>query len=207
MTTSRDQLARNIGHYDDAATRALLNVADGIDRVMGDHVLYARMLLRFHKDYASGLEPIVAALDAADRRRAHNLTHALKGAAGMIGAYAVQDHACALECALRSASNRQHDALERLAPALKAVLALLETMISACGQDGAPAPVAGAREGAALLAQLTCLLQTGDGGALDLLEQSDGALRRLLGPARFQGLCGALHDFDFDAALALLGNA
>ena len=86
------------------ASREVVDIVDGLDRVMGDRDLYTRMLRRFRKDYMGGDGPIRIAIDAGDRALAHRLSHTLKGAAGMIGARPLHQAACALETALRTGS-------------------------------------------------------------------------------------------------------
>jgi hypothetical protein len=51
------------------------------------------------------------------------------------------------------------------------------------------------------------LLDRGDCAALELLEQSAGALKAALGEPGFDAVARAAEDFDFEAALAALGRA
>ncbi len=189
----------------DAAARELVDVADGIDRVMGDRDLYARMLRRFRKDYSGGDQPIRAALDSGDRALAHRLSHTLKGAAGMIGARPLHHAASALETALRTGSGTELACLAELTPVLSQVIAVLDQLLD----DAAPAPAhISAPDTAiadpALLAQLLDLLMSGDGAAIDLLDDAEAGLRMILGDAQFNEVALAANEFDYDRALGAL---
>ena len=62
----------------------------------------------------------------------------------------------------------------------------------------------------ALLANLLDLLMSGDGAAVDLLEESEASLRMILGDAQFDEVAAAANEFDYERALAALhrpGNA
>jgi HPt (histidine-containing phosphotransfer) domain-containing protein len=189
----------------DAAARAQVDVGDGIDRVMGDRELYARMLRRFRKDYSGGDQPIRTALDCGDRALAHRLSHTLKGAAGMIGARPLHHAASALETALRTSSGDEAACLEALTPALAQVTAVLDHLL-----DDAPPVLAqavvpdAAIADPALLARLLDLLMSGDGAAIDLLDDSEAGLRMILGDTQFDEVATAANEFDYDRALGAL---
>ena len=188
-----------------SAAREVVAIDDGIDRVMGDRDLYMRMLRRFRKDYSGGDAPIRAALAAGDRALAHRMSHTLKGAAGMIGARTLHQQACALETALRTASGAETAQLDGLAPVLAQAIAVLDHLL-----DDTPAPpvLAYARGAAsadpALLANLLDLLMSGDGAAVDLLEESEASLRMILGDAQFEEVAAAANEFDYERALGAL---
>lgn len=189
----------------DAAAREVVDVGDGIDRVMGDRDLYARMLRRFHKDYDGGDQPIRVALDAGDRALAHRLSHTLKGAAGMIGARPLHQAASSLETALRTASGTETACLDAISPALSQVIAVLEMLLN----DTSPAPAQArfpdaAMADPALLAHLLDLLMNGDGAAIDLLDESEAGLRMILGNAQFEEVAAAANEFDYERALGAL---
>jgi HPt (histidine-containing phosphotransfer) domain-containing protein len=183
----------------------VIDTADGLDRVMGDRDLYGRMLRRFRKDYHDGAAPIRTAFEARNLALAHRLSHTLKGAAGMIGARVLHQRAAALETALRTASGDEAAALDALAPALQEVLAALDALLD----DGQPAlsqaaPARTLRADPALLADLLDLLGSGDGAAIDVLDESETSLRMILGDARFEEVAGAANEFDYERALAAL---
>lgn len=191
-------------------TATLLDVADGIGRVMGDRALYARMLGRFRDDYRDGVASIRGAIARGDLRLAHRMAHTLKGASGMVSAPALQQQASALERALRHTfPGAQAELLATLDSALAAVLQAIERVLA-----GEPAPrrLAQAPQrralqpGQDLVAQLAGLLAAGDGAAVDLLEQGGPSLQALLGEAGFGAVALAANEFDFEGALAALGR-
>lgn len=193
-----------------AGQPGVLDAADALARVMGDRALFARMLRHFRNEYQQGAAPIRSALARGDLALAHRLAHTLKGTAGMISAHALHRHAAALEQALRHGGHGGHAAdaaLDAVAAALAAVLAAIYQM------QGGQAPPAGPPQSAAaapdhlLAARLAALLDSGDGAALDLLEQSGARLAATLGQARFVAVALAVNAFDFEGALAALRGA
>jgi HPt (histidine-containing phosphotransfer) domain-containing protein len=190
-------------HAAGAPPPGLLDVADGVARLLGDRVLFGRILQRFRDDYADGAIAIGAAVDSGDTRLAHRLAHTLTGAAGMIGARALHQHAYALELAL-SQGDSAHGALDAVAAALACVLAAIDQLLESEAAPVPPPAATGARPGRALVAQLAGLLENGDGAAIDLLEQSAASLAATLGAARLRAVATAANEFDFDGALAAL---
>ena len=189
----------------DAATGAALDTTDGIERVMGDRELYVRMLRRFRSDYAHGAAPVRAALAHADIELAHRIAHTVKGASGMIGARALHEHASALEQALRTASGDEQAELDALEPKLQEVLRAIDILLSGSPAGSAPpAPVRSLPQDAELLAELVDLLASGDGAAVDLLEESAASLTAILGVQRLQEVAAAANEFDFEGALRAL---
>ncbi|NML60690.1 Hpt domain-containing protein [Massilia sp. RP-1-19] len=202
---TEDHIPSTIERRADAAAREVVDVGDGIDRVMGDRDLYARMLRRFRKDYSDGDRPIRVALTAGDRALAHRLSHTLKGAAGMIGARPLHLLACDLETALRTASGEETACLDALTPALSQVIAILDTLLNEAVPMTAHATQPNAAMAdPALLARLLDLLISGDGAAIDLLDDSEAGLRMILGDAQFDEVVLAANEFDYDRALGAL---
>lgn len=202
---TEDHIPSTIERRADAAVREVVDVGDGIDRVMGDRDLYARMLRRFRKDYNDGDQPIRVALAAGDRALAHRLSHTLKGAAGMIGARPLHLLACELETALRTASGSEKACLDALTPALSQVIAILDILLDeSTPATASPSQPQAAMADPALLAQLLDLLISGDGAAIDLLDDSEAGLRMILGDAQFEEVVLAANEFDYDRALGAL---
>ena len=208
MTTA-DRPHSKIALLADGATRDVIDVADGIDRVMGDRHLYERMLRRFRQDYSNGVAPLRGALERGDRLLAHRFAHTLKGACGMIGARALHQQASEVEAILRTGEQGGVPALDRLDIALSKLLDVLDVLLAGKtpGQAPEPAPTRALPSDAALLSQLGALLGDGDGAAVDLLEQSSASLKTILGNEDFQRLARAVNDFDFAAAQDTLRSA
>ncbi|MFZ3285457.1 MAG: Hpt domain-containing protein [Telluria sp.] len=204
--TPPDNLIGTIELRPDAAVRDILDVNDGIDRVMGDRDLYARMLKRFRSDYGSTIVALRCALHGGERDQAHRMVHNLKGAAGMIGAHRLHKQACALEQAIRTQAQSEQGELDKLAPELDSVVQVLDLMLTidlAQGQT-LPVPTRPLLEDPALLAQLIDLLASGDGAAVDLLEASAASLRVILSETKFARVSAAANEFDFEGALRVL---
>jgi HPt (histidine-containing phosphotransfer) domain-containing protein len=200
-----DQPETSIDLRADAATREVVDITDGIDRIMGDRQLYVRMLRRFRNDYALGAAPVRIALLNADVNLAHRLAHTLKGASGMIGARPLHQQASALERAIRTASGDQQRELDTLEFALQKVLQAIDILLSGSPAPSAPpAPVRSLPQDAELLAQLVDLLANGDGAAIDLLEESAASLTAILGAQRLHEVTAAANEFDFEGALRAL---
>ncbi|MCG2586610.1 Hpt domain-containing protein [Massilia sp. TS11] len=184
-----------------AAARGLIDAEEGIERVLGDHDMYARLLQRFIKDYGAGLAPVAAALAAHDAERAHRYIHSLKGAAGMLGARALHLAAAAADQQLLARSPTLDAALDAVDTQLAPVLVLMAQMIEE------PVSVLTYATPAAdgLLAELARLLEAGDGAACDLFEAEAAALEARLGAAEFAALSQAIERFDFPGARQRLG--
>jgi HPt (histidine-containing phosphotransfer) domain-containing protein len=201
-----------------AASADILDTAGATSRVLGDGALYLRMLRRFQVDHPAAASPIRDAIASADLTLAHRLAHTLKGTAGMIGAELLHSRASALELRLRTdGALAAAPELALVEQALLEVLTVVERLLEgepAGGRPSAtatPAPPHKASPTAAgaglLLRQLAALLDTGDGAAIDLLEQAGPTLKAALGPAGFSEVMLAANAFDFEAALTALRRA
>ncbi|MEG1054373.1 MAG: Hpt domain-containing protein, partial [Janthinobacterium sp.] len=92
---------------DEAAVAAsdtvrVLDVGTGRGRIMGDRLLYLKILRRFLHDHGTTPCQIRAEFDAGNYACARLKAHTLKGAAGMIGARQVHGMSATLEAALRA---------------------------------------------------------------------------------------------------------
>jgi two-component system sensor histidine kinase/response regulator len=175
-----------------------IDYANGAARLMGDAALFARVLVRFRKEYRHAADAIRGALAAGDVQLAQHLVHTLKGAAGMIEAVPLRDQALALEQALRQGGDPVPQ-LARLERALERVLREL----AAESVPPAPARVHDGECGNAL-ARLRLLLEDGNGDAVDLAQDAAASLTKELGEDRYRNLAAAIEVFDFEGALALL---
>lgn len=180
-----------------------INRADGIARLMGDADLFARVLVRFRKDYRHAAARIREALAAGDTELAQRLAHTLKGASGMIEAVPLREAAQALEQALRRGETHLGPRLARLEHALDRVLHELD------GPEDVAPPLrqASPKEGGGdahekLAARLRALLENGNGDAVDLVQEAAADLTRELGEERYRRIAAAVENFDFEGALA-----
>ena len=202
--TIEDPLLPGIFH--DAGQSRVLDVEEGIARVMGDRALFRRILRRFSSDYADSATSIRGALDRGDLRLAHRLAHTLTGAAGMISAHALHRQAGALELALRKGGGDTVAALDGVGAALAELLPAFDRLLggTAAPEESKPPPSPALPSDHVLVAQLAKLLASGDGAAVDLLEQSGAGLAAALGHARFCEVTLAANEFDFEGALEAL---
>jgi len=182
---------------------AAIDLAGGVERVMGDHGIFARILERFRSDYRRAAVAIRAALAAGDTPLAQRLTHTLKGASGMIEARPLQRQALALEQALRGQPSDWEPQLARLDAELDRVLRELDTVLAA-QVARADKPQAASLEATEAVERLAALLDSGDGAAVELVEEAHAALAAAMGEARWREVAAAVDDFDFERALALL---
>ncbi len=192
----------------DPVTRDILDVNDGIERVMGNRDLYGRMLRRFRHDYRSGVLPIRTAFAESDIALAHRLVHTIKGSSGMIGAHRLHGRACQLEEAIRTNGADQRELLASLTPEFNKLLHLLDVLLDGSPPSGMAVhvPQRHLLGDAALLARLIELLTNGDGAAVDLLDEASASLNVILGEATLQRVAVAVHGFRYEEALAALGE-
>jgi CheY-like chemotaxis protein len=178
-----------------------LDVQRGLASLRGDAAAYLKLLRQFaarHREDAQTLRnDLAAGLRDAARQRAH----ALKGAAGALGAIALQATAAAIEQALRVDDSavlpaNMLDTLQQQQDELAAVLAQAN---NASG-DVSKTDLGRARE---VLAQLEPLLASDDTAAGDLFEANRLLLLATLGTA-VAPLERQLAEFDYPAALATL---
>jgi two-component system sensor histidine kinase/response regulator len=190
---------------------APLDLAGGIDRVMGDRSMFARILSRFRLDYGRTAAAIRTALADGDRPLAQRLTHTLKGASGLIEARPLHRRAEALEGVLRAHTDHR-GAVDRLESELDRVLRELDKLLKAAPgtpgarPDAAVAPIAPTPRRADQLAQLRKLLDVGDGAAVEMFAEARPQLTEVLGTAVMRELTLAMAAFDFERALKLLGQ-
>lgn len=178
-----------------------LDVAAGIDRVMGDAAMYRRILKRFQSDYTGKVACLREAIDAGDATLAHRLAHTLKGAAAMIEARALRALAVEAEQLLRAGLPADPALLDRLEAELARVIAQIDGLVNAPASDGA---------GETLLAEgditrLCALLDLGDSSAQHFVTEKRAGLCARLGSARMAALESAVAAFDYERAMDILG--
>ncbi|WKE64110.1 response regulator [Gallaecimonas kandeliae] len=166
-----------------------LDVAQGLQRVLGDEELYRRILVRFAEQAEGLLAP------ADQQEQARNL-HTLKGLLGNLGAETLMGRAAEQETLLKAGDDSQ---LGAFADAVRALVAAIEAW------RPKEQEVAGAKLDTATLARLACWrepIAQADAAVLDELSallKEQPALAGSLAPMK-----KALEAFDFDKAMALL---
>lgn len=182
---------------------APLDLAGGIERVMGDRGMFARILSRFRLDYGRAATAIRTALSDGDRPLAQRLTHTLKGASGLIEARPLHLQAVALENVLRAHIDHR-TAMDRLETELNRVLRELDKLLKNTAVPAAAQPVMPRRTD--MLERLRQMLDVGDGAAVELFDEARQQLLEVLGSAVMQELTLSMEVFDFERALKLLGQ-
>jgi HPt (histidine-containing phosphotransfer) domain-containing protein len=193
-----------------AAGGDILEVETGLQQLMGDHALYRQILRRFRQRYQDSAEQARTELLAGETDGAQRIVHTLKGAAGMIGAQQVYLLAAAVEPLFDGPPAQCIGPLAQLEQTLRSLMAAIDTELAAADQPAAQAPVLSTDHPPAtrmLVQHLARLLEEGDGAAIDVLERSASVLAAGLGVAVFQEVTEAAHQFDFEAALAVLQAA
>ncbi|MDR7047579.1 two-component system sensor histidine kinase/response regulator [Duganella sp. 3397] len=219
------------------AVAPVLEVETGLQQLMGDHDLYRQILRRFRQRYQDSAEQARTELLAGDIVSAQRTVHTLKGAAGMIGAQQLYQLSMALEPLFAGPPAPCIGPLAQLELAVRALMVAIDAELAdalvapataaaatatAAAATAAVAPAATAAKAAMtgataaagpppeigpLVKHLARLLEEGDGAAIDVLEQSASVLAAGLGEEAFQEVTEAAHQFDFEAALAILGMA
>jgi HPt (histidine-containing phosphotransfer) domain-containing protein len=182
-----------------------IDVAGGVERMMGDRAMYARVLERFRSDFQGAAGAIRAAFEGGDHALAQRLAHTLKGAAGMIEARVLQRRALALELALRA--DRDDCAVQ--IGLTEAELGRVVREIGHLAPDARTAAPQGACPGGYrgdVVERLRAMLDVGDGAATDLIRNEREQLLAALGEARFGRVVAAIGVFDFVLALRLLDS-
>ena len=188
----------------------VLQVETGLQQLMGDRALYLQILRRFRQRYQDSANQARTELTAGDAIGAQRIIHTLKGAAGMIGAQQVYLLASKLEQICTGPTPLCMGPLAQLEHAMRGLMGAIDAQLSAADeQPPSPSTPTGEHppETRMLVQHLARLLEEGDGAAIDVLEHSATVLAASLGVAVFQEVTEAAHQFDFEAALAVLQAA
>ena len=181
----------------------VLDQEAGLGRVAGRREAYARMLRAFARHNADMAAQLRSAHEQGDLAQVAFLAHALKGAAGNLGAVQVQAAATGVERAAR-----QEPPDQRLPAHLEALEQALVRALEACAEAAArlepPAAPASApvppEELEERLGRLRGMLEASDAGARHALTR----LRGLVPDELVIKMEGRLRSYDFDGALGML---
>jgi len=109
------------------------DLAEGLQRLMGNRALYRKLLLNFATQYANAAADIRSALDAADFDHAHGLVHAIKGVAGNLAAKDLQAQSVPLEKLVKHADPANPPPAGEVIPAYQAFRESLGRALEAAG--------------------------------------------------------------------------
>ena len=186
-----------------------LDVAAGLAILNNRPASFERVLRLFALSHADDGARLAAALDANDYAAARRLAHALKGAAGNLGAKTVESQARALEAALAS---DDADGADRAWAGLGALVEQLTPLIDgirlalAGGPAAEPPPLTAVSPVSAQHAihELVALLESDDLLARHLLAARRAELESVLGDEALKKLERLVDKFAYDQALAIL---
>lgn len=182
-----------------------LDLADGLARVGDEFGTYRRILLLFaesHQDDTSRLSGLIA---RGDTEEAAQVAHALKGAAGNIGAREVHDWANRLHRGLRRndplAANEALLALQECMPPL---LDGLRALMPAARSDKLPPTADPSPQQTRALQALVELLEAGDSRARRLLHEQREDFERILGLETYDAVERHANQLDYSEVLLML---
>nr|CAD5916079.1 Hybrid signal transduction histidine kinase J [Planktothrix pseudagardhii] len=183
-----------------------LDTSEGLRRVLGNKSLYLSMLRKFASGQKTVVDKISQALDTQDKTQAERLAHTLKGVAGNIGAFIIQEASASLETAIKQDCSRSEvDSL------LATIRGPLETLINQLEMKFPPKAVTPQMtidfvKLEQICTRLSELLVENDAEAADLLQDHTDLLRNAF-PNHYSAIEAGVNSFDFDTAHTALGLA
>jgi HPt (histidine-containing phosphotransfer) domain-containing protein len=177
-------------------------------QVRGKLTSYRRILTLFADGHGEDVPRLTALIGQNELDAAEKLAHALKGAAGNVGALPIHVLATTLDTALKRGDGATAEAAlaplaERLPRLIEALQAALAKPTEAPQQTVAAATAKTAEQGR-MIRELLALLDAGDFGTRHLLTAQRSGLEAALGSARFAAVERAVQRFDFSEAMRLL---
>jgi PAS domain S-box-containing protein len=180
-----------------------------LGRMAGNFILFKQLLASFLHDHKESIQNLESAAEAHDFELTQSIAHTIKGAAGTVGASAVQREALKVETAVEKAQPFEIKALtDEIAIALQEIERILDDLADATDSNRRP-----------LLAEMPAhekeryietLLDTLRSGAflseLDLEEQFP-YIETCLNDDQFKSLKGHVRYLEYDKATELLNNA
>ena len=183
-----------------------LDIRNGLARVRGNEEKFGQVIRLFLQGHSGDVAKIRAAIDGHDMVAAEQLTHSLKGSAGLIGATQVAESATVVLALIRKGAPADEidsvfpelvNGLENLIDSLRA--ALVDSPSASGGTEDAP------RCGD-VLERLEPLLRSGDMAAYTLAQNERPLLEATLGQTG-RSMVSAIQAFDFVRAYEALGKA
>src|ERR1700694_4368133 len=185
-----------------------------VQQMFGDDLsLFKSLLAPSRRDYAALARPIsVSPDDQTIRIQLKGRTHKLKGSAGMIGATRVMRLAGAAEEALQEcrAVDIVEGILRQLSVALTTLREEAELLLARQPEPDADTGAKAANRpniGTADIDELCALLESQNLAAVDKFGLLSVSLSETLSAARFDRLCVAIDDLDFQRGAELLREA
>lgn len=182
-----------------------VNVDSGLAKVIGNKVLYKKLLFKFHDGNQTLVQDLKEALGRGDDQTAARLAHTVKGVAGNLGADNLSRAAAEAEKVIKQGESATVEPLlERLAACLSEVLDGITVMKDqeAAAETEAPegGPVLDAGVVGPMLSELAGLLETDMGEAMNRLEAIGKYMQNSPHHELFRKLEEQMESFDTDAA-------
>ena len=188
----------------DAAASPIEGVdwARGVQRMSGDATKFRRLLHLFADTHGDDERAMAESLARDDREGLRRQVHALKGAAGSIGATALLAAATALESAIRGGAGRSE-----IEAGIIALTSSLSQLIAAIRHASAPEEATAAHVDSerlgTVVGSLAALLASGDTQAQTIARDEAGLLRSAYGSVA-DDILTRIASFDYEGAAAQL---
>ncbi len=186
-----------------------LNVEAGLQVLRGRTDRYLQLLQMFVRNHSSNVKALGDWLAHGDRDAARGEAHAIKGIAGTLGAYLLQQCATDLELAIRDHAAPEPTA--QLICRLDQALADLAQAVAVAEAAAAPNANSSALDGStptlANLAQLDAQLANDELAAAETFRQVRSQILNLIGARLTAQMDRHIAMFDFQEALAILRKA
>jgi signal transduction histidine kinase/CheY-like chemotaxis protein/HPt (histidine-containing phosphotransfer) domain-containing protein len=186
-----------------------LDVAAGLTVVRGKLATYTRILKLFATGHANDAGQLQTCITQGDLVAGKQIAHALKGAAGNLGAKEIQKLAAAVDEALRRGDTdaTQVPLTELVVQLPQLTAALLEALVDDRVQPQAGAPIAHAGEQRRVLAELADLLAGNDTQSRRFVAAHRSTLESMLGGTALARLEQLIDGFDYEHALQHLKSS
>ena len=179
----------------------------GLKLTRGKLESYRRILHLFTEGHSDDVQRLTKLIEQEDFGAAERLAHALKGAAGSVGATLAHSLASALNSALKRVDRAAvKSALPPLAAHLPRLIeALQASLLKGPHQELAP-NLQPTLEQSELIRDLSLLLDTGDSEARSFLNERQDQIEAALGSACFEKVDTYIQRFEYAEAAELLGE-
>ncbi|MBU2678174.1 MAG: response regulator [Gammaproteobacteria bacterium] len=177
-----------------------INVAEGLQRVAGNELLYLNLLKDFSNDYADAPSRLQALVASGESDEARQLAHKLRGIANNLGAGDTGEAAEIVELALKSGTAVTPDALRNLTDALAVAQESQSSLEPLMATDAGSADMDEA-DRRALYLEAVQAVSANDPAALTAIENLlAGMTEDMGGYAELNAAREALDIYDFGAA-------
>ena len=186
-----------------------LDLDAGLLPMRGKLENYGRILKLFADHHGEDVAQVSTLIGQGNLGVAEKIVHALKGAAGNVGARPIHELASTLDIALKRGDRPAAEAaFVPLAQRLPPLIAALQEALTAAPRLTIVAAAEQSPEQQRLIAELRTLLAGGDFRARHVLESRCTEFEAALGSAHYKELDQAIQCFDYNQAMQLLnGNA